>query len=97
MGVLLQLNSWCLVDPPGKPTRDFAERWLREGQYFLIGTDTHNASMRTRIRGMQEAQRIVGAEQFDRLTVANPRSLLPEEDWTNFWPARPAIQSHLWP
>jgi protein-tyrosine phosphatase len=76
MGVLLQMNTWCLTDPPEAPTRRKAERWLRDGRYFLFGTDSHNArSMRTRIEGVAIAEQLVGREAVDQLTRVNPQKL----------------------
>ena len=77
MGVLLQMNTWCLTDPPERSTRRAAERWLRAGRYFCFGTDSHNAaSMPTRIEGVRLAEHLVGTEAVERLTVHNPRQLL---------------------
>lgn len=76
LGVLLQMNSWCLTDPPNAPTRRSAERWLRDGRYFLLGTDCHNfASMPTRIEGVAIAEQLVGTDAVDQLTRINPRKL----------------------
>jgi len=77
MGVLLQMNTWCLTDPPTAATRRAAERWLRDGRYFLFGTDSHNAaSMSTRIEGVAIAERLVGREVVEQLTKFNPQKLL---------------------
>lgn len=76
MGVLLQMNTWCLTDPPHAPTRRKAKQWLRDGRYFLFGTDSHNSrSMPTRIEGVGLAEQLVGADAVDQLTRVNPRKL----------------------
>jgi protein-tyrosine phosphatase len=86
-GVLLQMNTWCLTDQPGTPTYDIAARLLVEGHYFLLGTDCHNAaSMPNRIRGLEIAERLVGREILDRLTVGNPRGLIPPGAWEGYEP-----------
>lgn len=78
-GILLQMNTWCLTDPPGSPIYELAVRLLREDRYFAFGTDTHNAaSMPNRIRGLAIAEQIVGRDRVERLTIENPRLLLPE-------------------
>ena len=78
-GVLLQMNTWCLTDPPGSPVYELAARLLREDRYFAFGTDTHNAaSMPNRIRGIKVAEQIVGPELVRRMTVGNPGRLLPD-------------------
>jgi tyrosine-protein phosphatase YwqE len=75
-GVLLQLNSWCLAESPERMVRRVGERLLREGKYFLIGTDLHSpAGMSIRIRGLETARAIAGEAEFDRLTNHNPRLL----------------------
>jgi protein-tyrosine phosphatase len=77
LGVRLQLNSWCLAEPRGDRRRDMAERLLKEGRYFLIGTDLHRpAGMKARLEGLAMAEELVGAREVERLTVENPRGLM---------------------
>jgi hypothetical protein len=77
LGVRLQLNSWCLTEPRGDRRRDVAERLLKEGRYFLIGTDLHRPSgMAARIEGLAVAERLIGRGEVDRLTIENPGLLL---------------------
>jgi protein-tyrosine phosphatase len=79
-GVLLQMNTWCLTDPPQSPIFQLARRLLLEGRYFTLGTDLHDAaSMPPRIRGLQVARELVGEEALRRLTVDNPATLLEAE------------------
>ena len=83
LGVLFQMNTWCLTDPTDSPTYRVAERLLVAKRYFLVGTDLHNAaSMPNRIRGLDIAESLVGPEEVRRLTVTNPRLLLPTNDTT---------------
>jgi protein-tyrosine phosphatase len=78
MGLLLQCNSWCLLDPPGAPTREIAERLLLDGRYFLLATDCHNSkSLPVRLRGIDRAIELIGAQAVDQLTIHNPAKLLP--------------------
>ena len=78
MGVLLQGNLHCFSDPLHAATRRTAERLLLEGRYFLLGSDLHNyASLPQRLEGLKRAIDLVGAETVDRLTIENPRRLLP--------------------
>jgi protein-tyrosine phosphatase len=78
LGVLLQLNSWCLVDPPATPTNQIAMKLLRENKYFLIGTDLHKPSgMQIRLRGIEMAEQLAGKDAVDRLSKENPRLLFP--------------------
>jgi protein-tyrosine phosphatase len=77
LGVKLQLNSWCLAEPRGDRRRDVAERLLKDGRYFLIGTDLHRPTgMAARIEGLAVAERLIGASELERLTVENPRRLM---------------------
>jgi protein-tyrosine phosphatase len=78
IGLLLQGNLQCFSDPAGSPTRRVVERYLLEGRYFLLGSDLHNlASLPMRLEGLKRATSLVGKETIDRLTVENPRQLLP--------------------
>src|SRR5258706_7333050 len=77
LGVKLQLNSWCLAEPRGDRRRDVAERLLKDGRYFLIGTDLHRPSgMAARLEGLAVAERLMGAKEVERLTVGNPALLM---------------------
>jgi protein-tyrosine phosphatase len=78
LGLLLQGNLQCLGDPPDAHTRRVAEQYLSEGRYFMLGSDTHNPqSMRVRMDGLRNAMELVGEDAINRLTMENPRKLLP--------------------
>ena len=78
LGLLLQGNLQCFSDPAGSATRRTVERFLREGRYFVLGSDLHNlSSLPMRLEGLKRAVDLVGAETVDRLTIDNPRQLLP--------------------
>jgi histidinol phosphatase-like PHP family hydrolase len=58
-------------------TRILVERWLKEGRYFVLGTDTHNpGTLPCRLDGLRRAIELVGAETVAKLTVENPRLLM---------------------
>jgi protein-tyrosine phosphatase len=77
LGVLLQMNTWCVTSTSSEPIREAAQRWLRDGRYFLMGTDTHNPrDMKSRIEGINVAERLVGRDVVDQLTRLNPLKLL---------------------
>ena len=76
-GAQLQLNSYCLSERVDAAIFDFASRLLREGKYFLLGSDTHKPTgMGVRERGLAKAIEIAGQAEIDRLSVGNPRLLL---------------------
>jgi protein-tyrosine phosphatase len=76
-GLLLQGNLQCLGDPPQTHTRQVAERFLGEGLYFVIGSDTHNvAGLPVRLKGLARAVEAVGEAEVWRLTRDNPRQLM---------------------
>ena len=82
LGVKLQLNSWCLMEPVGTPIGSTAQRLLEEGRYFLIGTYLHNATtLQKRLDGVTRAEEIVGQQAVEQLTITNPQKLVPAELW----------------
>jgi len=80
MGVLLQGNLQCLSDAPDAPTRQTMQRFLDEGRYFMLATDLHGAdTLAMRLSGLALAADLVGLATVNRLTITNPRKLLPAE------------------
>jgi protein-tyrosine phosphatase len=80
LGVLLQLNSYCLAEAPDSRMFQTAKRLLEADRYFLIGSDTHKPTgMPRRIRGVQIAEQIAGKAIVEKLTMQNPRLLLPSQ------------------
>jgi len=76
MGILLQGNLQCFADRPGADTRRVAEQYLKEGRYFLLGSDSHNPpGMPTRLEGLQRAIAVAGEEAVNKLTIENPRKV----------------------
>lgn len=77
LGLRLQGNLQCFSDPVGTPTRTLAERFIRDGAYFVLGTDLHNPqSMDVRLNGLTRAIEVVGDAEVDRLTIDHPREIL---------------------
>jgi protein-tyrosine phosphatase len=77
-GVLLQGNLQCFSDPPAAPTRRLAERFLHEERYFMLGCDLHRIeTLPARLDGLAIATQLAGEDVVRRLTVENPRKLLP--------------------
>lgn len=80
MGIMLQGNLQCFGDRPDAHTRIVAEQYLREGRYFVLGSDCHNVKgLNHRLDGLRNAIALAGDEVIDRLTKQNPLQLLPVE------------------
>jgi protein-tyrosine phosphatase len=78
IGLLLQGNLQCFADPVGSPTRRVAERYLLDGRYFVLGSDLHNLpGLPMRLEGLKRVTELVGEDAINRLTIENPRQLLP--------------------
>lgn len=76
-GLLLQGNLQCFGDPPHTHTRRLADRFLKDGLYFTLGSDCHNlAGLQIRLDGLENAINLVGMEQIQRLTRDNPLRLI---------------------
>jgi protein-tyrosine phosphatase len=83
LGILLQGNLQCFSDRPGTDTREMVERFLLEGRYFLLGSDSHNPqSMGVRTNGLKRAIEVAGEAVIDKLTIENPRRLIAESGLT---------------
>ena len=76
-GLLLQGNLQCFGDPPHTHTRRLADQFLKEGRYFVLGSDTHNlAGLQIRLDGLKNAIKLVGGKEVWRLTRENPQLLI---------------------
>lgn len=79
LGILLQGNLQCFADRPDAYTRITAEQYLRDGRYFMLGSDTHGVEgLKHRLIGLQNATALVGDEMIEKLMVQNPAKLLAE-------------------
>jgi protein-tyrosine phosphatase len=79
LDIFLQGNLQCFGDKPEAATRICAEQFLKDGKYFLIGSDTHGPdSIDIRMRGLPRIIELVGEAGCDELTKENPRKLLLE-------------------
>jgi protein-tyrosine phosphatase len=77
IGLLLQGNLQCFDDPPTASTRRTAERYLAEGRYWMLGSDTHGVGgLGQRLAGLRRVRELVDAATFDRLTRENPLALI---------------------
>lgn len=79
LGILLQGNLQSFSDAPSTHTRRIADKFLVENRYFVLGSDTHNAAgLVSRMNGLRNAIDRVGHEMIDRLTITQPKVLLPQ-------------------
>jgi protein-tyrosine phosphatase len=77
IGLLLQGNLQCFNDPPTAGTRRTAERYLAEGRYWMLGSDTHGVGgLEQRLAGLRRVRELVDAAAFGRLTRENPARLI---------------------
>lgn len=75
-GVLFQGNLGPLGGSEPEPVRILAERFLREGRYFVLGTDCHRPShLQARLAGLQRAEEILGKTAVHQLTFGNPLAI----------------------
>jgi protein-tyrosine phosphatase len=78
LGLLLQGNLQCFSDPENSPTRRIIEQLLLEDRLFLLGSDTHRPdTLPCRLAGLQRAITLAGDQAVAKLTMENPRLLLP--------------------
>jgi protein-tyrosine phosphatase len=77
-GVLLQMNLWCLTELSDSPIYRTATALLKDGKYFMFGTDCHNPeSLPRSIEGLAIATELVGEEIVRTMTIENPGKLIP--------------------
>jgi protein-tyrosine phosphatase len=77
LGLLLQGNLQCFEDREGAPTRRTAERYLREGRYWMVGSDTHGmGGLEQRMAGLERVRSLVDDDTFAILTTGNPGKLI---------------------
>jgi len=76
-GLLIQCNLECLGEETVTIRRKLAERWLQDGEYFMLGSDMHGLnSLDRRLNGLLRAMQLVGEEEVTHLTVDHPAQLL---------------------
>ncbi|HVW00383.1 MAG TPA: CpsB/CapC family capsule biosynthesis tyrosine phosphatase [Planctomycetaceae bacterium] len=77
MGVRLQGNLNSLSGGEGPQAADWARRLLAEDRYFLIASDMHRPhALDGRIAGLEELEKLVGAEKAAELLEHRPRQIL---------------------
>lgn len=77
LGLLLQGNLQCLGEEPDQAVRQVGERFLRQGRYFMLGSDLHGPdSLGVRLTGLHNATAMVGEQEVWRLTRDHPATVL---------------------
>lgn len=76
MGLKFQGNLGPLGGGDSADIVALAERYLQEGRYFILGTDTHRPNtLAIRMTGLQRAEALVGQAVLQQLTAENPGKL----------------------
>lgn len=72
-GVLLQCNLQCLHPLAGARAIRSCEQWLKDGRYFMFGSDLHRIdTLDVRLFGLKRAIELLGDDVVDRMTITNP-------------------------
>ena len=72
-GLLFQGNLGPLGGSESKEILALSERFLKEGRYFMLGSDCHRPDhLFNRVRGLRHAVTLVGTDEVNRLTITNP-------------------------
>ncbi|MDB5328401.1 MAG: hypothetical protein JWM57_3970 [Phycisphaerales bacterium] len=80
LGLLLQCNLECIGEGATTVRGRLATQWLREGRYFMIGSDAHRTNtLERRLIGLQRAADLVGQTALDRLTIEHPMQVIAGE------------------
>ena len=75
---MLQGNLQCFGEKDGAITKICAEQFLKDGRYFMLGSDTHSPdSMEIRMRGLGRVIEMIGDEAALELMRTNPMKLAP--------------------
>ena len=75
----MQGNLQCFSDKPEALTRICAEKFLLDGKYFLLGSDTHSPeSIDGRMKGLERVNDLIGFAETFALTRDNAVKLAPE-------------------
>ena len=83
LGVLFQGNLSPLGGGESDDINALGERYLKEGRYFMLGSDAHRPShMEPRLAGLRRAAEWVGQETLDELTITHPLQLFAEKSDT---------------
>lgn len=76
MGVLLQGNLGPIGGGDAPDIVSIAEQNLRDGHYFMVGTDSHRPEgIAVRMKGLQRVEELVGPDTLRTLTETNPATL----------------------
>ncbi|MGC4033853.1 MAG: hypothetical protein QM754_19395 [Tepidisphaeraceae bacterium] len=76
IGLLLQCNLECVGEGQATLRGRLATQWLKEGRYFLLGSDMHHLNtLDRRLIGLRVAEELIGPDAVDRLTIEHPKQL----------------------
>lgn len=76
MGLLFQGNLGPIAGADVRGVTSAAERFLKDGRYFMVGTDGHRPShLAERLAGLVTIEKALGSAKLTELTVTNPGTL----------------------
>jgi protein-tyrosine phosphatase len=80
-GTWMQVTSGSLLGRFGRRARYWAERMISEGRAHILATDAHDTSHRPPdlLKGRAMAEKLVGADEAERLVVTRPMAVLSSE------------------
>jgi protein-tyrosine phosphatase len=77
LNVLFQGNLGPIGGADAPDICTLAERYLKEGRYFMVGTDAHRPShLAARLGGLLKVEEWLGKEKLDELTIINPAKVV---------------------
>lgn len=81
-GAWLQVTAGALTGRYGDRAKYWSQRFVADGVVHLLATDAHGVSRRPPLlaEGRDEAAKLIGAEEADRMVNARPRSVIDNSD-----------------
>ena len=80
-GILIQCNYGSIIGQYGKKTEQTIKRLFKRGQVDFLGSDCHrkNTVYKTIPDAVKRIKNIIGAEEFNKITVTNPKKVLEDQ------------------
>ncbi|HSV36412.1 MAG TPA: CpsB/CapC family capsule biosynthesis tyrosine phosphatase [Ramlibacter sp.] len=90
-GAWMQVTAGALTGLFGPRAKYWGERFIGEGLTHILATDAHSSGRRVPVlsEGLAVAERLVGAEEAQRLVVGRPQAVLNDTPRTQVAPLPP--------